>query len=256
MTNNLVSYEVQGLVGLITLNRPEAHNSFNLALRLEFLDVLQQVAQDSQVRVVVLTGAGRSFSAGADLSDGAMDIERQIIEEYKPCLMAIRKMPKVVIAAVNGPAVGIGVALALACDLVALSKESFFSLTFAQLGLVADGGTSYHLYQRLGSHRAMELLLEARKISAAECLELGLVNRVVAAEQLQQNVMAWADKLAAGAPVSQKLHKQLLGQMHQLDLSAAIEQEAAYQQTCVETEDCREGISAFFDRRQPKFVGK
>lgn len=256
MASEFIQIDKVANVARLTLNRAESHNSFHKKMREDFLEALCHVSDDPDVRIVILTGQGKSFSAGADLTDQDRNIEKQIIEEYKPCLMAIQNMPKICIAAVNGPAVGIGAAFALSCDLICMTEEANFNIAFAGLGLVPDGGVSWQLLRQMGRYRAMEIILGARKISADEALSLGLANRVFPLHNFISYVEEWAHKLSQGAPMSQKFIKMLLQSCAEIDFSTSIDLEAKYQQICIESEDFQEGVTAFFERRSPFFKGK
>ncbi len=177
-----VRYAVDQGVALITLNRPAVMNAFNGQMRRELLAAVRRAIDDAGARVVVLTGEGRGFSAGADLADGVPPlVQQQIDEEYKPVLMAISEAPKPFISAVNGAAAGIGSSFAMACDLTVMADNAYIYQAFMAIALVPDGGATWHLVRQLGRKRAFEVIVEGERMSAARCLELGLANRVVPA---------------------------------------------------------------------------
>src|SRR5512139_3044698 len=194
-----VLVERRGGVAIVTLNRPESLNGFTSGLRNALKKALHEVGYDKTVRAVVLTGAGRGFSAGADLKAEPMtsgvEVERQLNEEYGASLRAIARMPKPVIAAVNGFATGIGGSFALVCDLVVMGESAFFQVPFAKIGLVPDGGMCWLLTERVGHRRAFELAISGDRVPAARCLEWGLANRVVPDDKVLSDAVAWAEQL-------------------------------------------------------------
>ena len=222
-----VRYAVDEGVALITLNRPAVMNAFNGQMRRELLAAVRCASDDAAVRVVVLTGEGRGFSAGADLADGVPQlVQQQIDEEYKPVLMAISEAPKPFISAVNGAAAGIGSSFAMACDLTVMADNAYIYQAFMAIALVPDGGATWHLVRQLGRKRAFEVIVEGEKMSAARCLELGLANRVVPAERLLEETLAWARTIAKKAPLALRYSKEALNKAMQLDLADTISYEA------------------------------
>src|SRR5688572_2573040 len=201
---SVVLQERRGAVAIVTLNRPESLNGFTTELRLALKTALEEVAVDPAVRAVVLTGAGRGFSAGADLKAEPMTagavVERQLNEEYGAALRTIATMPKPVIAAVNGFATGIGGSFALVCDLVVMGQNAFFQVPFNKIALVPDGGMSWLLTERVGHRRAFEIAVSGERVPAARCLEWGLANRIVPDETVLDAAVAWATELCEAAP--------------------------------------------------------
>ncbi len=254
-----VNYSQSGHVATITMNRPDALNSFNTQLRLDLSAAIERANTDSSVRVVVLGGEGRGFSAGHDLADGLGNhptIEQTILKEYKPLLKAIDGSDKLFISAIKGAAAGIGAAVAMTCDLIVMADDGYFFLAFAGIGLVVDGGASYHLVRKLGYKKAMEIVVEAQKVPAQECLSLGLINKLVPADELMSAAQGWAERLAEGAPLAQKYNKQLLKRAQEADLDAMIDLEASTQNITIATEDHETARKAFFNKEKPVFVGK
>jgi 2-(1,2-epoxy-1,2-dihydrophenyl)acetyl-CoA isomerase len=252
-------------VATIELNRPDALNAWNAQLGSDLLAAVGAVAQDDAARAVLLTGAGRGFSSGADLKDlgggatmpdGRPDIYRTLTERYHPIMQAIREMPKPVLAAVNGPAVGIGCSLALCCDLIVAAQSAYFLLAFVNIGLVPDGGSSLFVPTRVGMARATELAMLGEKLGAAKALEWGLINRVVPDEQLAPESQALAARLAAGptrsyAGTKRQLNNWLYARMdEQLELEAQLQREASG------SEDFLEGAMAFVEKRPARFSGR
>lgn len=256
MTNSSVRVERQGPVAWLELNRPEALNSFNGDLRVTLLRELEAVAADEGVRAVALTGKGRAFGAGADLREGfagGAETERQLLEEYGPAVACIASMPKPVIVGVEGFASGVSIAHVLAADLSVMSDQAFLMLPFLNIALVPDGGLTWLLERRLGHARAFELAVEATRLPASRCQELGLVNRLAPAGEVTAAVLAWAQALAAKPARAMGLTKQLLrGAAHET-LVAQQAVEARLQHACIDSADCQEGIAAFLEKRPARF---
>jgi 2-(1,2-epoxy-1,2-dihydrophenyl)acetyl-CoA isomerase len=248
----------------VELNRPEALNAWNAQFGEDLLAALRGVTEDESVRAVVLTGAGRAFSSGADLKDistdttpeGRPNVYKTLTERYHPIMHAIREMPKPVIAAVNGPAVGIGCSLALCCDLIVAAESAYFLLAFVNIGLVPDGGSSLFLPTRIGMARASELSMLGERLPAAKALEWGLINRVVADEQLEQEAAALAARMAAGPTRSYAGSKRQLNNWLYARIDEQLELEATIQQEMAGSDDFVEGTMAFIQKRPARFMGK
>src|SRR5262245_2619687 len=258
-----VTVQRRGAVATIELDRPDAMNAWNRQLGEDLRAAVEQTAADEGVRAVVITGAGRAFSAGADLKDtgfattpeGHPDVQAALTERYHPIIAGVREMPKPVIAAVNGAAAGIGCSLALACDLVIAAESAYFLLAFVNIGLVPDGGSSLLIPARVGFARAAEMAMLGERVPAPKALEWGLINRVVADQELRSEADALADRLAAGPTLSyagtkRQLNSWLYSRMHeQLELEASIQQEMAA------SGDFAEGVAAFVEKRPARFSG-
>lgn len=249
---------IGGAVSVITLDRPKALNAFNGELRAKLTDALTIVSKDSAVRAVIVTGAERAFCAGADVTDisSTRSVEDQLNVEYGGFLSVIQTMEKPVIAAINGPAAGIGMTLALTCDLRVMSSEAYLMSAFANIGLVPDGGLSYLLTREIGYARAYQLAIEAEKIAAARCLELGLVNRIAAPERTLDDAIDWAKSLARRAPLALAATKRAFRAAAQDGLRNAMAYEAMLQKSLIATEDCMEGVAALMQKRAPAFKGR
>jgi 2-(1,2-epoxy-1,2-dihydrophenyl)acetyl-CoA isomerase len=243
----------------IELNRPEALNAWDKQLGDDLRAAVER-AGAGDVRAVVVTGAGRAFSSGADLKagfdptpEGHPDVQSALRDRYHPVIAGLRRLPKPVLAAVNGPAVGIGCSLALACDLILARESAYFLLAFVNIGLVPDGGASLLLPERVGLARAAEMALLGERIPAPQAAAWGLANRPVADDAFEAEVDALAARLAAGptgayAGVKRQLNAWLFARMEeQLDLEASVQQEAAA------SADFREGVLAFLERRTARF---
>jgi enoyl-CoA hydratase/carnithine racemase len=258
---HLIVTEDAGIV-TITLNRPEKLNAFVGHMRRDLAEALEQAGSDRAVRVVVITGAGRAFSAGGDVAAMAELMERDDAEEFARLLgaarrvvTAIRDMTKPVIAAVNGPASGAGCNLALACDLRLAAASATFTQSFVKVGLHPDWGGTYFLSRLVSPNKACELFFLGDSIDAAEALHLGLVNRVVPDEELEAETRKLAERLRDSPPDPIALTKQAvyLGQSESLERMLQFEMEA--QARCFESQDAKEGVRAFLEKRPPKFTG-
>jgi 2-(1,2-epoxy-1,2-dihydrophenyl)acetyl-CoA isomerase len=259
-----VNYEVAGGAATIELNRPETLNAWNLQFGIDLLAAVERARDEDAVRAVMITGAGRGFSSGADLREqrepvegeaGVPDLSSRLRERYHPILTGIREMPKPVVAAVNGPAVGIGCSLALACDLVLAAESSYFLLAFVNIGLIPDGGSTAFLPARAGFARAAEMALLGERVEASRALEWGLVNRVVADESLVAEARALTERLAGGPTVAYANAKRLLNRRLYSDLDLQLEAEADAQREQGLTQDFVEGVVAFAEKRPPRFSG-
>lgn len=251
--------ERQGPVAILKLNRPDSLNTFTHALRIQLMHALADAANDASVRAVVLTGNGRGFSAGAELKDeiiSGAEVEQVLNEEYAPSLKAIVDMPKPVIAAVNGFASGIGTSFALSCDLLVMGEQAFLQLPFAKLGLIPDGGSTCLLRDRIGHRRAFELAMSGERLSAARCVDWGLANRAVPDEHVVEEAIAWATLLCDAAPLAVSYTKQLLRGVQTDGFETALREEARLQAACIDSADFNEGITAFREKRAPKFAGR
>ncbi len=253
--------ERHGAVAVVMLNRPEMLNSFDTAMRRDLLQAAREVNNDADIRVVVLTGAGRGFSAGADLKEMPLDnpswrVDDQLNLEYKPVLMEIDAAPKPWISAVKGPAAGIGSAFAMACDLTVMAEDAFIFQAFSAIGLVPDGGATWQLVRVLGRKRAYEIIATGEKLPAQKCLEWGLCNRVVGSDTLLEETLEWAQQLAARAPLSLRYAKQAVATAAEADFHSMISEEAQLQRICVASEDSLEGATAFLEKRAPVWKGR
>jgi 2-(1,2-epoxy-1,2-dihydrophenyl)acetyl-CoA isomerase len=256
-----VLWEVADGIGTLTLNRPEAVNAFTGLMLKELRDLLEQAARDPAVRVVILTGAGRGFSAGQDLKehlagDGADAIGEHLARFYNPLMERLFTLPKPTIAAVHGAAAGAGMSVALACDLRVAADNARFIQAFVKIGLVPDSGSTYFLPRLVGMARAMELAMLGDPVDAASALAMGLVNRVVPQESLMAETRTLAARLAAGPPSALSLIKRGIHRGAEREFLAALDYESHLQQAAALTEDHREGVQAFVEKRPPRFPGR
>lgn len=243
---------------LITMDRPQALNAFNAEMRRDLLEAVAKASADQAVRAFIITGEGRGFSAGADVTDvtGTRTVEDVLNAEYGAFLSVIQACDKPVIAAINGPAAGIGMTLALTCDLRVMGEGAYLMSAFANIGLVPDGGLSWLLTQEVGYARAYQLAIEAEKISADRCLALGLVNMVVPNSEVVSKAIVWARSIAERAPIAMNLTKRAFRAAAQSGLRNAMALEAMLQKTAIASEDCREGVMALMQKRKPEFKGR
>jgi 2-(1,2-epoxy-1,2-dihydrophenyl)acetyl-CoA isomerase len=263
-TYDTVDYELREGVARVELNRPENLNAWNRQFGEDLLAAIRQAADDDAVRAVLITGSGRAFSSGADLKDfntdltpdGRPDVYKTLTTRYHPIMLAIREMPKPVVAAVNGPAVGIGCSLALCADLILAAESAYFLLAFVNIGLVPDGGSSLFLPTRIGMARATELCMLGERLPAPKALEWGLVNRVFPDGQLIDEAHALATRLAAGPTRSYAGAKRQLNNWLYTRMEDQLELEARVQREMSGSEDFIEGAIAFAEKRPPRFAGK
>lgn len=257
-TFETIRLEVEDGVATVTLNRPESLNALNATMRRELLEALTSARRDDAVRAIVLTGEGRGFCAGADLRGGSgeRDFRRVLMTEYNPLIEALRALPKPVVAAVNGVAAGAGVSLALAADLVVAADDARFVPAFSRIGLVPDSGLTRTLVLALGRHRAMEILLGERHLSAEDATAAGLVAALVPADRLAATTRELARRLASGPTVAIGLTKRLVAAAEDATLGESLGAEAALQELAGRTADHAEGVAAFAEKREPDFRGE
>ena len=250
-------------VGTITLNRPDKLNAFAGRMREEVAEAVRQMADDDQARVLVVTGAGRAFCAGADIGYMKQLIEnddresaRLLVEAGRHVVTTIRSTPKPVIASVNGPAAGGGANLALACDIRIASDRASIGQTFSQVGLHPDWGGTYFLPRLVGSSKALELIFSGEMLDAKEAQRLGLFNRVVPHERLSDETANLAAQLAARPPLALALAKHAVYASDSRTLDEMLDMELDHQLRCFESRDAKEGLEAFLERRAPTFQGR
>jgi 2-(1,2-epoxy-1,2-dihydrophenyl)acetyl-CoA isomerase len=252
----------RGAAAKLELNRPDKLNAWDAQLGLDLLAALTDVAGDPGVRAVLVTGAGRAFSSGADLrdgpvgsEDGARHVYQVLTERYHPIIRAVRDMPKPVVAAVNGAAAGIGLSLALACDLVVAAESAYFLLAFVNIGLVPDGGSSLLVPTRVGFARAAEMAMLGERIAAGQALDWGLINRVWPNDEFAARAEELLVRLADGPTRSYAGTKRQLNSWLYQRMDEQLELEAQVQREMAGSGDFAEGLRAFAGKRQPRFTG-
>ena len=264
MTYECLLYEVKDGIATLTLNRPDRLNALGGSLREDLHDAVTRSAADPEVRVMVITGAGKGFCSGGDVKAmgeaKAGQRERPLIEKIAPgrdrTLLAMREAPQPIIAAVNGAAAGAGMNLALGCDIRIASTAARFTQAFVKRGLHPDWGGTYFLPRAIGTAKACEMIFTGDVIDAAEAERRGIVSRVVVPVELMPTAYELARRIAAGPPVAIRLAKRSIYANSELDLRAALQVETMAQNICFETEDATEGIRAFGEKRAPTFKGR
>jgi 2-(1,2-epoxy-1,2-dihydrophenyl)acetyl-CoA isomerase len=259
-------FKVENGVGWITLNRPEARNAMNADMRQAYFDALQRCADEAEIRAVVLTGSGKGFCTGADLSGsraatGAAEpphpgATRDAMRPSQRVIRALWDLEKPIVAAVNGVAAGLGAHLAYACDLVLAADDARFIEVFVRRGIAVDAAGAFLLPRHVGLHKAKELVFFGDDLSPEDAERLGLVNRVVPAAALERTAREWAERLAKGPTFAIGLSKRLLNRSLQSDLDTCFAEEAFSQALTANSEDMREGIRSFMEKRPPAFTGR
>jgi 2-(1,2-epoxy-1,2-dihydrophenyl)acetyl-CoA isomerase len=253
-------YSVADGVATITLNRPEVYNALNDEITYELQDAWKACAKDEQVRVVVLTGAGKAFCSGQDLKAASGKEKRSFMESlhkrYNPIIRAMRTLPKPIVGKINGVAAGAGCSLALACDVLVAAEEASLIEVFINIGLVPDSGSAYFLPRLVGTAKAFELCSTGRKVSATEALQLGLVNKVAPLAQLDEAVKSYTDYYATAPTQSIGLIKKMLNKSTQASLDEMLDYEAYCQEIAGTSADYKEGVTAFLEKRKAQFKGR
>ncbi len=254
-----ILFQIQDAVAYITLNRPEKFNSFNREMALQLQENLDACKQE-EIRAVYITGAGKAFSAGQDISElvgeHKLEIKQILAEHYNPIVTRIRKLEKPVIAAVNGVAAGAGANIALCCDIVVAAAGASFIQAFSKIGLIPDSGGTYFLPRLIGWQKASALAMLGDKVPAAEAERMGMIYKVLADDQFEAESKKIAGTLAAMPTKGLAYTKQLLNMSFHTDYMEQLAEEDVFQQRAASTDDFKEGINAFLEKRQPVFKGK
>jgi 2-(1,2-epoxy-1,2-dihydrophenyl)acetyl-CoA isomerase len=259
-TFEFLGYDSSDGVATLTLNRPDYFNALTRELNTEIRAAIELVGDDDTVRAVVLTGAGKAFCSGQDLrqvgpgmDDPAARVRADLNEYYAPMIIAMRELPKPIVGAINGVAAGAGMSLALATDIRVASDRASFMQAFSRVGLVPDAGSNYFLPHLVGLPRALELAWTARRVGADEALDIGLVNSVVPGEDLASAAHELAARLAAGPALAMGLTKKAMWKAMEASLPEILALEADLQAQCIVTDDFQEGVTAFLEKREPRF---
>jgi 2-(1,2-epoxy-1,2-dihydrophenyl)acetyl-CoA isomerase len=261
MSYKTIKIESTNNISVMSFNRPDKLNAFDAKMVVETQEAIKTISDDDSVKVLIITGIGKGFSAGADLSDpSGMDdhnndriVYEGLVKGYMPSLRGIMNMPKPVIAAVNGPAAGIGSAFALACDLMVMSKEAYLKQAFVNIALIPDGGLNWFLTRTIGYKLAYEMAISGENISATRCLELGLTNKVVEADDLLNSTVTWAESLAKKSSQSLRETKKVMRAAMTASYEEVFKLEAEANNALHGSEDSLEAVKAFFEKREPNF---
>jgi len=260
MSYETIILEKKEGVATLKLNRPEKLNALNRKMIEELESAMVEIRKDRDVRALVITGAGRGFCSGADVGDMAQAVApveiRYWTQTAHKIILALTDLEKPVIAEVNGVAVGIGCSLALSADIIIASENARFSLIFSRIGLIPDGGSLFHLPRLVGPAKAKELVFTAKMVDANEAERIGLINRAVPADELDNEVNTLAKQLAEGPTVAFGMAKKIINKGLSMDLSSVLECEAFGQTIAGTTEDAREGVIAFLEKRKAEFKGR
>ena len=260
MTGETVQRAAAEGVLTLTLNRPDALNAFTVEMKEALLAALKDAARDKSVRVVIITGAGRAFSAGQDLKErqgpDVADLGTELRTRYNPIILAMRRLEKPIIGAINGVAAGAGISVALACDILIASERATFMEAFGRVGLVPDTGSTWFLPRLVGPARAAEMIFTTDPVDATTAERIGLVNRVVPADTLMDEANALAARLAQAAPIALALAKRALNRALESGLEEALEFEAQLQSIAGRSNDHKEGVAAFVEKRPARFSGE
>ena len=260
-TGNTILFSQVGSIGTMTFNRPEVYNAMNSELILAMRDVTAEIATSKTLRALILKGAGKAFLAGGDV--GQFHKQRNAMGDIKGMgdalhagIKNIRNMPFPVIAQVQGACAGAGLSVAMAADFAIASEAAQFNTAYTKIGLTPDGGSTFFLPRYVGMKRAIELTMLADMFDAKAAASMGIINRAVAADQLEQEVAALAERLASGATQAFAHAKKLINQSYVTPIDKQLDDEIAYFAECAVTEDFKEGVTAFVEKRKPRFVGK
>jgi len=251
-----IELKKENRIGIITLNRPKVLNAFNEQLVWDLQEATHNLREDNSIRVVVITGAGKGFTAGADLTESTStwtSTKDSLNRGFLPIFKNIIEMPKPVIGSINGPAAGIGAAIAMACDLRIMSEDAYILSVFSNIAIVPDGGLSWLLTRYMGYTKAFEYAIEAKKITADECINFGIANKKVLLNDLESETIAWAERLAKRSPQSLSNTKKIMRNALEKTYLETYEEEAEIQNEIFGNEQNREAIKAFFEKREPNF---
>lgn len=255
-----ILFEQIGNVAKLTLNRPEKFNSFNREMALELQQQLKKCATDDSIRAILLTAQGKAFCAGQDLGeaveDNGLTITRIVEEHYNPIILKLRQIEKPIIAAVNGVAAGAGASIALACDICVATESASFVQAFSKIGLIPDSAGTFFLPRLVGVHRAAALMMTGEKIMAKDAVDMNMIYKVFSDETFEEESMKLATQLSQMPTFGLGMTKKLLNESYSNTLEQQLTREGIIQTDCANSEDFKEGVSAFLEKRKPNFIGK
>jgi 2-(1,2-epoxy-1,2-dihydrophenyl)acetyl-CoA isomerase len=250
---NTIQVKLKQTVAYITLNRPNSRNAFNREMRLAFLNALEEIELNPTIKVILITGTGKGFCAGADLTEEIPDtdgyITKQLQKEYAPIIRAIKESKKIVLSSVNGAAAGIGASIVLASDLVIMADTAYLYSAFGAIALIPDGGFHWLLARTVGPKRAFEMIIESQRLDAKTCRELGLINKVVTDDELSTATTCWVKSLANVPHLTSSLSKEILRNTDNQTLSQSMDLEAKLQNTCIHSDDFKKLKVLFLSQR-------
>ena len=257
MSYGTIKFEVKDSLCWIGLSREDTRNAINAQMCLEITDAMQRAVRDKQVRVVIVYGVGHCFSAGGDLKSELPSLDDDVLETiYKPMLLSVFHSTKPVVCMVHAYAIGVASALAMAADFLFMEDDAYLMQPFIGIGLIPDGGVTWHLVNHLGRKKALEVIVSGEKISASDCVTLGISNRSCPAEKLTDETQEWAESVAEKPPLAIRYAKEALNKAMELNLADAISYEARLQNITMLSDDSQEGVLAFFEKRKPRFKGQ
>ena len=255
----MILFEIKNQVATLTLNRPEKYHSFIREMALDLQEKLEICKNDNNIRAIVITGSGKAFCAGQDLSEATdpngPELQKIVNEHYNPIIRQIRNIEKPIIAAVNGVAAGAGASIALCCDIVIAKESAVFVQAFSKIGLVPDSGATFFLPRLIGFQKATALMMNADPITATEAERLGMIYKVVEESKFEDEIQSFSEKLAKMPTKGIGLTKKLLNQSMRNSLEKQLDEEEVAQTIAGKTNDYKEGVSAFLEKRKPNFKG-
>lgn len=258
--NNEIDLSVNGGIATIKLNRPEVFHSFNTAMAKGLQDALASCEENSEIRAVLLTADGKAFCAGQDLKETMGEYAKSVPEivesNYNPIILKMRELSKPLVCAVNGVAAGAGANIALGCDIVVAKESATFIQAFSKIGLIPDSGGTYFLPRLVGLQKGAALMMTGEKVTAKEAMEMGMIYKVYADDAFEEEVNKLMEKLASMPTKALHYTKQLLNISFSSNLKEQLLQEAVFQEQAADTEDFKEGVNAFIEKRTPSFKGK
>ena len=255
----MILFEIKNQVATLTLNRPEKYHSFVREMALDLQEKLDLCKNDNNIRAIVITGTGKAFCAGQDLGEAidpnGPELQKIVNEHYNPIIRQIRNIEKPIIAAVNGVAAGAGASIALCCDIIIAKEGAVFVQAFSKIGLVPDSGATFFLPRLIGFQKATALMMNADPITATEAERLGMIYKVVEESKFEDQIIAFSEKLAKMPTIGIGLTKKLLNQSMRNSLEKQLDEEEVAQTIAGKTNDYKEGVSAFLEKRKPNFKG-